>query len=215
MAPSRHSASLKRLLFPISVFSVLYCLPTAAAYTWSFQNTPQQCKDLTIQIHGDDGVPPYSVLILPSGPTPLAGGVEARRNTEAKSQGQNANITFQLKYPGNSQFVAVVRIHVFFLLLSFSFFPFCVFFLRWAWNSSTAIPTLLYDQFKGALAVHDLNKFTIGLSQQQNDTVCASYTAHPTLTTRNAKFGSTAIVIAFHHYNPLVEPLGPSNTFLT
>ncbi|KAF9269576.1 hypothetical protein L218DRAFT_1072400 [Marasmius fiardii PR-910] len=74
-------------------------------YTWQFKQTPTQCGQLTISI-GSGGKPPYTVLILPSGPTPFSNGTEVRRILEQKSD--SSDITFQLKYPSNTQFVAVV-----------------------------------------------------------------------------------------------------------
>ncbi|KAL0569778.1 hypothetical protein V5O48_012189 [Marasmius crinis-equi] len=88
--------------------AVLLFLPSSAlGYTWTFKETPKQCGQVTISISGQ-GSPPYTVLILPSGPSPLPNNVEARLITEAKSSGDSSEITFQLKYPTNSQFVAVV-----------------------------------------------------------------------------------------------------------
>ncbi|KAI3618056.1 hypothetical protein WG66_005743 [Moniliophthora roreri] len=79
------------------------------AYSWNFKQNPKQCGDLTIEITGNDGKPPYRVLIIPSGPTPLPNSVEARRILEQQFPSDSAtSVTFQLKYPANSQFVAVV-----------------------------------------------------------------------------------------------------------
>lgn len=78
-----------------------------SAYSWTFQNTPQACKNLSIAISGTGGSPPYSVLILPFGASPLSNFVEARRII-AQSFDNDTSVSFQLKYPENSQFVAVV-----------------------------------------------------------------------------------------------------------
>jgi hypothetical protein len=83
----------------------LVLLPLVSAYSWSFQNQPRQCQNLNITIDGT-GQPPYSVLILPFGATPLPNNVEARIIVNIPFDGTTAN--FQLKYPSNSQFVAVV-----------------------------------------------------------------------------------------------------------
>ncbi|KAF8888637.1 hypothetical protein BD779DRAFT_1672291 [Infundibulicybe gibba] len=86
----------------------LLSLPFAnAAFTWSFQAAPQQCANLSIQISGS-GTPPYRALILPFGPSPLANNVEARRIVDQPFPGSSGSLSFQLKYPANSQFVAVV-----------------------------------------------------------------------------------------------------------
>ncbi|KAK7034556.1 hypothetical protein VNI00_012403 [Paramarasmius palmivorus] len=79
------------------------------AYSWNFKENPKQCSDLTIEITGSDGKPPYRVLIIPFGSTPLANNIEARRIMEQAFPSDTAtSVTFQLKYPANSQFVAVV-----------------------------------------------------------------------------------------------------------
>lgn len=86
----------------------LLFLPLTLAYTWSFQNTPQQCNNLTIAISGDDGKPPYRVLIIPFGPTPLPNAVEARKILDVGFADGAKSVSFVLKFPENSQFVAVV-----------------------------------------------------------------------------------------------------------
>lgn len=88
------------------IFAAL-CLPGAYAYTWTFKSPPQQCGNLTINVSGG-GVPPYRVLIIPFGPTPLSNFVEARRILDIPFEGNSTELTFQLKYPQNSQLVAVV-----------------------------------------------------------------------------------------------------------
>lgn len=92
-----------------AVLVTLLTLPSISyAYSWTFRANPQQCANLTIDISGSDGKPPYRVLITPTGPSPLAGNVEARHILDVPfSDGANS-VTFQLKYPENSQFVAVV-----------------------------------------------------------------------------------------------------------
>ncbi|KAG7095479.1 hypothetical protein E1B28_006218 [Marasmius oreades] len=94
---------------PYSVATLLLLeLPLLSlGFTWKFNQTPSQCGQLTISIDGQ-GKPPYSVLILPSGSTPFPNGTEVRKILEAKSSGNSAEITFQLNYPANSQFVAAV-----------------------------------------------------------------------------------------------------------
>ncbi|EIW55324.1 uncharacterized protein TRAVEDRAFT_130820 [Trametes versicolor FP-101664 SS1] len=79
----------------------------AAAYSFNIKNTPRQCEDLELDITGT-GSPPYSALIIPTGPTPLANLVEARKITNVAFNGTNTTATFQLKFPENSQFVVVV-----------------------------------------------------------------------------------------------------------
>lgn len=80
----------------------------SAAYTWAFQSAPQQCSNLTIQISGSDGNPPYRALIIPFGPTPFANGTEVRKILDVPFNSNSNSVSFQLDYPANSQLVAVV-----------------------------------------------------------------------------------------------------------
>jgi hypothetical protein len=96
-------------IFFSSVALYLLAFPSlSAAWLWTFQNTPQQCKNLTITISGSDGIPPYRALIVPVGPSPLAGNIEARRILDEPFNGNTTTLTFKLNYPANSQLVAVV-----------------------------------------------------------------------------------------------------------
>ncbi|KAK1231437.1 hypothetical protein PQX77_005446 [Marasmius sp. AFHP31] len=88
--------------------ALFFALPSnSLGYTWNFKSTPTQCGQLTIAISGQ-GKPPYSVLILPSGQTSFQNGVEVRKIIEANSTGDATEISLQLNYPAESQFVAVV-----------------------------------------------------------------------------------------------------------
>jgi hypothetical protein len=49
------------LLFPLLV----------NPYTWKFNSSPRQRENVTLSIEGSGGQPPYSLLILPAGVTPL------------------------------------------------------------------------------------------------------------------------------------------------
>ncbi|KAF8239486.1 hypothetical protein L208DRAFT_1237100 [Tricholoma matsutake] len=96
---------------PIFVSLALYLLAwpsLSAAWIWTFQNTPQQCKNLTIAITGSNGLPPYRALIVPTGPSPLPNNVEVRRILDVPFVGNSTSVSFQLRYPANSQFVAVI-----------------------------------------------------------------------------------------------------------
>lgn len=93
----------------------LLALPTLSlAYTWQFEKNAQQCSNLTITVSGSDGKPPYRVLILPFGATPLPNNVEARKIIDQPFPGNSTTLSFQLPYPADSQLVAVV---------SFNFLP--------------------------------------------------------------------------------------------
>ena len=85
-------------------------LNRAYAYTWSFQDTPTQCGNLTVAVSGSDGTPPYRILIIPFGPSPLANNIEARRIMDIPFSNSDTKVEFQLQYPGDSQFVAVVSV---------------------------------------------------------------------------------------------------------
>lgn len=86
--------------------------PLVSSYTWSFTTTPQQCATLSLQISGS-GSPPYSVLVIPYGPTPLPNNTEVRTIVYQQFDGSSTSTSFQLKYPSTSQFVAVVSIFTF------------------------------------------------------------------------------------------------------
>ncbi|CAA7259384.1 unnamed protein product [Cyclocybe aegerita] len=110
---SPHSLTLRTLrtlthLTPLLPLLSLSLLPRTKAYTWAFERTAQQCQNLTISVSGSDGRPPYRVLILPFGPSPLEGNVEVRRILDVPFPGEEREVSFQLRYPESSQFVAVV-----------------------------------------------------------------------------------------------------------
>ncbi|KAG6830374.1 hypothetical protein H0H92_001011 [Tricholoma furcatifolium] len=92
-----------------SVLFTFLALPAlASAYTWSFDAPPQQCSNLTISVSGSDGKPPYRVLIVPFGPTPLQNNVEVRTIIDQPFPDGATSVSFPLNYPADSQFVAVV-----------------------------------------------------------------------------------------------------------
>jgi hypothetical protein len=115
---------------PLAAVLSLVAFPTlSAAYSWNFKANPEQCSNLTISISGSDGKPPYRVLIIPFGPSPLANNVEARKILDVPFEGNSNTISFQLKYPANSQLVAVVSfilisIHPFLSLSAWNSFSF-------------------------------------------------------------------------------------------
>ncbi|TBU62694.1 hypothetical protein BD310DRAFT_698718 [Dichomitus squalens] len=103
----RSSLPLGRVLPTAVVLAELASL--AAAYSFNIVSTPRQCENLTVQITGDGGQPPYSLLIIPVGPSPLPNATEVRKITNvAFGSGSSASADFQLAFPENSQFVAVV-----------------------------------------------------------------------------------------------------------
>ena len=90
----------------MSRYLLLLGLPSlAAAYSFNIDNTPRQCEDLTVSITGS-GQPPYTLLVIPFGPTPLNTSKEVRRIIQ-KNFTDNS-ITFPLNYPVSSQFIVQV-----------------------------------------------------------------------------------------------------------
>ena len=96
------------LLFPLLV----------NAYTWKFTSPPRQCENVSLSIEGSGGQPPYSLLILPDGASPLPNKTEVRSILNIPFSGTSTTLSFNLNYPENSSFVAVVRSY-----LSRHFFP--------------------------------------------------------------------------------------------
>ena len=78
-------------------------LRTSSGFSFTINNTPQQCSDLTISIIGS-GQPPYSAVLVPYGALPN----DAREVMVFNFSGGSTSTSFKLTYPENSQFVAVV-----------------------------------------------------------------------------------------------------------
>jgi hypothetical protein len=89
---------------------LLLLLRYANAYTWQFTNQPRQCQNVSLAVQGS-GKPPYSLLIIPSGPSPLANNVEVRTVQSIPFSGSSTSLSFKLNYPENSSFVAVVCLY--------------------------------------------------------------------------------------------------------
>ncbi|KAF9531159.1 hypothetical protein CPB83DRAFT_809505 [Crepidotus variabilis] len=97
------------VLIILSAALTSFTLPSYVnAYTWSIQQSPKQCGDMTVSVSGDGGKPPYRVLITPYGSPPWANTTEVRESFEQAFPGMDKEVTFKLKYPAQSQFVAVV-----------------------------------------------------------------------------------------------------------
>ncbi|KAH9031672.1 hypothetical protein EDB85DRAFT_1865648 [Lactarius pseudohatsudake] len=79
----------------------------ASAYTWQFTSQPRQCQNVSIAVQGS-GRPPYNLLLVPSGPTPLPNNTEVRTIQNISFTGTSTSLSFKLNYPENSSFVAVV-----------------------------------------------------------------------------------------------------------
>lgn len=103
-----HSNLSRAMKIPFSLpFLSLFPL-LANAYTWQFTTQPSQCQNLNVAIKGS-GQPPYTLLIIPVGPTPLPNNTEVRLIQNIPFSGSSTTLSFKLTYPENSSFVAVVR----------------------------------------------------------------------------------------------------------
>lgn len=148
---------------PLPIFLILSSLSTlSAAYTWNFVSPPKQCSNLTISLVGS-GVPPYSLLVLPSGPTPLSSGIEVRRILNVPFSGNS--VSFMFNYPAYSGFVAVVSITPYFLFFFFLLiFLFLSFSLLFSMLSSLSMShlSMLYAWILRGGSLNALESFTFG-----------------------------------------------------
>lgn len=94
---------------PFSLSVILLFPLLGNAYTWQFTSPPLQCNNVTLSIQGSGGQPPYSLLIVPVGPSPLPNNTEVRPIQNIPFSGTSTTLSFNLNYPANSSFVAVVR----------------------------------------------------------------------------------------------------------
>jgi len=94
---------------PCSLLIILLFPFLVNAYTWQFTSQPRQCQDVSLSVKGSGGQPPYSLLIIPTGPSPLPNNTEVRTVLNIPFSGTSTTLSFKLNYPENSSFVAVVR----------------------------------------------------------------------------------------------------------
>ena len=133
------------LLFPLLIH----------AYTWQFTSPPSQCSTVTLSIQGSGGQPPYSLLIVPTGPPPLPNNVEVRSIQTIPFSGTSTTLSFNLNYPENSSFVAVVRAFIYpaiFSLISLIIAPHRFagqrsewFWYRWRQHSDLRSPIIRFE----------------------------------------------------------------------
>lgn len=97
------------LVLPIVYFFSLFTF--SSAYTWTFNNIPSQCSQLSASIEGTGGEPPFNILIIPYGSSPLS-PIEVR-TIQTIAFNSSTEVEFNLNYPAGSQFVAVVRLFLF------------------------------------------------------------------------------------------------------
>lgn len=96
------------MLHPSLAIAALASLCTsAAAYSFTITDTPQQCQNLSLSITGS-GTPPYSALVLPYGASTLPNNIEVRKIQDQAFADGATSVSFQLAYPENSQFIVVV-----------------------------------------------------------------------------------------------------------
>ncbi len=101
---------IKSILYSIPFFFFFY--PRyASAYSWQFTSQPLQCQNVSIDVQGS-GQPPYSLLLIPSGPSPLPNNTEVRTIQNISFTGRRTSLSFQLNYPEGSSFVAVVCLYL-------------------------------------------------------------------------------------------------------
>ncbi|KAF8493416.1 hypothetical protein F5888DRAFT_820424 [Russula emetica] len=93
---------------PCSLTIILSFPLLVNAYTWQFTSQPRQCQTVSLSIQGSGGQPPYSLLIIPTGPSPLPNNTEVRSILNIPFSGTSTTLSFNLNYPENSSFVAVV-----------------------------------------------------------------------------------------------------------
>ena len=106
--PIHHApSSVSMLAIPLLAISLAPYLRTSSAFSFTINNTPEQCTNLNISITGS-GQPPYSAIVLPYGATPLSNNIEVREVIDVAFNGASTSTSFKLTYPENSQFVVVV-----------------------------------------------------------------------------------------------------------
>lgn len=104
---SFHLVSLPHAIWLAVGTTLASSLQGAHAYSWNLRSDAKQCKNATIVLNGSGGKPPYKLLMIPYGATPLK--VEARRIVEQVfATGDQTSGEIMVNYPADSQFVAVV-----------------------------------------------------------------------------------------------------------
>jgi len=90
------------LAIHLLTLSLALHLQTSFGFSFTINNTPQQCSNLSISIVGS-GQPPYTAVLVPYGSIPPPDF----RNVIVVPF-SDTSTSFPLTYPGNSQFVVVV-----------------------------------------------------------------------------------------------------------
>lgn len=80
-------------------------------YSFQLTSAPSQCGNVNLDIIDGQGTPPYSLLVVPSGPAP--GSKELRKVFTHNFTDQSTS--FLLPFPTGSNFVMMVRVSHHFL----------------------------------------------------------------------------------------------------
>lgn len=99
----------KSLFLRCFLLALAFCPSFSTGYSWHLNTPPTQCSNLSITVTGSDGVPPYRVLIVPFGPSPLSSNIEIRSIIDQPFDGNSTTVEFPVNYPAHSYFIAVVR----------------------------------------------------------------------------------------------------------
>ncbi|GJJ15081.1 hypothetical protein Clacol_009356 [Clathrus columnatus] len=75
-----------------------------AGYSFELTSSPTQCGQLHLNLTEGTGKPPYSVLVVPFGASPIT----PEKRTVLSHSFNGTSTSFQMAYPGNSDFVIVV-----------------------------------------------------------------------------------------------------------
>jgi hypothetical protein len=99
----------RAMKIPCSLTVILLFPLLVNAYSWKFTSVPRQCQNVSLSIQGSGGQPPYSLVIIPFGPSPFPNSTEVRSIQNIHFSGTSTTLSFKLNYPADSSFVAVVR----------------------------------------------------------------------------------------------------------
>lgn len=94
------------LIFAAAVLLATLLAPGAAAFSFDFTSPPRQFQDLSFNISGS-GNPPYHATIIPIGAKPSGFTNDARQIYDLPFN-DSSSLSFQLRYPEDSQFIVVV-----------------------------------------------------------------------------------------------------------
>ena len=113
----------RTMMIPYSLTVILLFPILINAYTWQFTSQPRQCQNVSLSVQGSGGQPPYSLVIIPTGASPLPNNPEVRSILTIPFSGTRTTSSFKHNYPQDSSFVAVVRSylsrHIFSAISSF------------------------------------------------------------------------------------------------